>query len=71
MCIVQCINKPGARLPYSKIKEDGSRIDGLPDQMILKNPAAYGKTTLQQIIANKDALKLNGNLIFVIYFAHI
>ena len=71
MCIVQCVNKPGARLPYSKIKEDGIRMDGLPDQMILKNPAAYGKTTLQQIIANKDALKLHGNLIFVIYFAHI
>ena len=46
-------------------------MDGLPDQIILKNPAAYGKTTLQQIIANKDALKLHGNLIFVIYFAHI
>ena len=46
-------------------------MDGLPDQMILKNPVAYGKTTLQQIIANRDALKLHGNLIFVIYFAHI
>ena len=39
-------------------------MDGLPGELILKNPTAYGKLTLQQIIANKDDLKLHGNLIF-------
>ena len=49
-------------MPYSKILHYGIRMEGLPSGMVLKNPTAYGKATLQEIIANKDALKLHGNI---------
>ena len=71
MCIVQHVKDPKARLPYSKIQEYGIRIEGLPAGVPLKNPTAYGKTTLQEIITNKDNLKLHGNLMFRCYNACI
>ena len=49
-------------MPYSKILEYGISMEGLPSGVVLKNPTAYGKATLQQIIDNKDALKLHGNI---------
>ena len=49
-------------MPYSKIQEYGIKMEGLPGNLPLKNPTAYGKVTLQEIIANKDTLKLHGNL---------
>ena len=61
--IAQHVEDPNARMPYSKIQEYGIRMEGLPSGKTLKNPTAYGKTTLQDIIANKDSLKLHGNIL--------
>ena len=49
-----------AKMPYSKILEYGITMEGLPNGTILKNPTAYGKETLREIINNKDSLKLHG-----------
>ena len=58
--IAQHVKDPNARMPYSKIKEYGIRMEGLPSGIALKNPTSYGKTMLQDIIAKKDTLKLHG-----------
>ena len=60
--LAQHVKDSTARMPYSKILHYGIRMEGLPSGMVLKNPTAYGKATLQEIIANKDALKLHDNI---------
>lgn len=46
----QHVKDPNARMPYSKIQEYGIKMEGSPSGKTLKNPTAYGKTTLQYII---------------------
>lgn len=62
------INKPGAKLPYSKIREYGITVDGL--SVALKHPSSYGWKTLQEILDNKDSIVLKG-LYTVLVCMHI
>ena len=57
-----CVNNPGVRLPYSKIKEYGIQAEGLPDNKDLKHPSSYGKRTLQAILDNSDFIKIKGKI---------
>ena len=56
----QYINDDKARLPYSKTEEYGLKIDGLPANCALKHPSSYGKSTLRNILDNRENLKLYG-----------
>ena len=58
----QYIGDDRARLPYSKIKEYGLRISGLPSSCALKHPSSYGKSTLRNIVDSRENLKLYGTL---------
>ena len=48
------------KLPYKKIKEYGIEMSGLPLNKQLKHPSSYGRLTLQEILDNKDNIKVEG-----------
>lgn len=50
-----------SRVPYSKLKQLGVMVEGLPDGIAFKHPSSYGRRQLQQIIQTKDNLKFIGN----------
>ena len=49
-----------SRVPYSKLKQLGVTVEGLPDGITFKHPSSYGRRQLKQIIESKDDLKFNG-----------
>ena len=52
------VSKPSAKMPYSKIRQYGITIEGLPCD--LKHPSCYGKDTLKEILSQRDQLKILG-----------
>lgn len=67
----QYIGDDRARLPYSKIKEYGLRISGLPSNCTLKHPSSYGKSTLRSIVDSRENLKLYGTWESKKYYVNI
>ena len=57
------INKPTAKLPYSKLAQYGIKMEGLPAGLSLKHPSSYGKDTLKEILSKKDLLKIQGSYV--------
>lgn len=57
------INKPTAKLPYSKLIQYGITMEGLPAGLSLKHPSSYGKDTLKEILSKKDQLKIQGSYV--------
>ena len=47
------VQQPGAKLPYSKAKQRGIFISGLPNGLQLKHPSSYGCRQLKSILDNK------------------
>ena len=54
------VQQPGAKLPYSKAKQRGIFISGLPNGLQLKHPSSYGCRQLKSILDNKINLKIHG-----------
>ena len=57
------INKPTAKLPYSKLTQYRITMEGLPAGLSLKHPSSYGKDMLKEILSKKDQLKIKGSYV--------
>ena len=52
-----------AKVPYSKLKQLGVTVEGLPDGIVFKHPSSYGRRQLKQIIATQYNLKFNSKYV--------